>query len=61
MVPDLSGIGLLLFAALGGFAGTLLIVPLSIASIWIDGLMAWAWLLPVIGLVLGAAWGQLTR
>ena len=61
MVPDLSGIGLLVFAALGGFVGTLLIVPLAIASIWIDGLMAWAWLLPVIGLVLGAAWGQLTR
>lgn len=56
-MPDLSGLGILLFAALGGFAGTLLIVPLAIASIWIGGLMSWAWCLPVAGLVIGSIAG----
>lgn len=57
-MPDLSGLGRLLFAALGGFAGALLIIPLAIASIWIDGLMTWAWVPPVAGLLIGCAVGK---
>ncbi|MEO9612630.1 MAG: hypothetical protein ABJG86_09745 [Nitratireductor sp.] len=57
-MPDMSGLGRLLYAALGGCAGALLIVPLAIASIWLDGLMAWAWVLPVAGLVAGLALGD---
>ncbi|PYE86907.1 hypothetical protein C7477_11845 [Phyllobacterium leguminum] len=54
---DLSGIGILIFAALGAAVGALLIIPLAIASFWIDGLMSWAWIAPVAGLLIGSMFG----
>lgn len=56
-MPDLSGLIVVFYVALGGVIGALLILPVAVAAIWIGGLMAWAWVLPVLGMMIGAAVG----
>lgn len=60
-MPDMSGLIYFLLAAVGGLVGTLLLIPMAIASIWIDGLMTWSWVPPVAGMAAGIVWAQFTR
>lgn len=57
MMPSLTGLFTLAIMAFGAIVGSLLIIPLAIAGIWIDGAMVWAWVPPVAGVIGGGVVG----